>query len=1032
MTIDPTLYEESYAAFLTEAQDILQRIEHHLLSLRDDRSPERLHQLMRSAHTLKGAATSVDLHTIQQVAHVLEDIFKALYNPEIEIDAEVEALLFQGYECLRLAITAETMGRQINDQEIIDRSVAVIAQLQEKLGDCFDRDAPIPNSAELGFDIVQSMFAGGVGQRLQALEQAVSRANAAEVEAELQAQAEVFLGLGESLNLPGFQAIAQTTLTALATHPDQAISIAQLALQAFMQGREAILAGDRTQGGVPSAELQALAASAQVNELAAPTTQELSNEAWNGLDTTPEFSLDELFEGMNVLEVPHQEVPSQEVHSSQERSSFRPAIAPGDRPGMPQPVRVDVEQLKHLDYLAGELLIIQNQRTNQDHQMRSGVQALRSIVQRHQRTLYQLQDWFERVWSYLDSNRGLSPLSMAGMAEAAHLPTFSSRMPAALFDVLEMERYNSLRLLLRSALNEAVQLEAETENINQSIQQGQRTLQVQGRLLNQVREDLTTLRMQPLHDLFNRFPRLLQQLAMAHGKPVELKLSGTQVLVDKAVAEKLYDPLLHLVRNAFAHGIETPEIRRSQGKPDQGQIEIRANQQGNQTVIEVKDDGRGIDLQRVAQRAIELGLVTANDINTMPEAQLLDVIFHPGFSTATQVSELSGRGIGLDVVTSQLQAMNGSVAVSTAHQQGTTFSLKIPLSLTATRLLVCQAEGIAYTLPVEQIEQVVIPTPDQLSASIGDQRVLQWSQNQTEAIVPIYSLSRLVQYSETTSRLFVNRSATLHSQSRSASLPSGRQDPAVSGVAPILLMQTIYGRRGLQVDRVLGEQELVVRSFSPTITPPPYAYGSCVFGGGQLALAIDIEVLMQLTTEVELSTDSGRFSGVTSTTQPLPHALHAGASRLSIPSATSPVPSMSAGTDRLLLSPRSQAVLVVDDSLTLRRSLTLLLEQRGYAVLQAENGLEALAQLQQAKVDLVVCDLEMPQVNGFELLSQVSQDPKLSHIPLVVLTSRSSAKHRQIAMELGATAYFTKPYDPAAFLATIARLLPASVSPEGR
>lgn len=244
MTLDPTLYEESRAAFLTEAQDILQRIEQDLLSLRDDRSPAKVHQLMRSAHTLKGAAASVDLETIKQIAHVLEDIFKALYNPDVIVDVEVESLLFQAYECLRLPLTAELMGRRTEEQEFLDRAASIITQLQEKLGDCFDPKASLPNSVDLGFDVVQSLFETGVQQRLQELEHRIASGNPETVESELRVKADIFLGLAESLNLPGFGAIAQTTLAALEAHPAQIMEIAALALNDFVQGRTLVLAGD--------------------------------------------------------------------------------------------------------------------------------------------------------------------------------------------------------------------------------------------------------------------------------------------------------------------------------------------------------------------------------------------------------------------------------------------------------------------------------------------------------------------------------------------------------------------------------------------------------------------------------------------------------------------------------------------------------------------------------------------------------------------------------------------------------------------
>jgi chemotaxis protein histidine kinase CheA/CheY-like chemotaxis protein len=1037
MTPDPTLYEESYAAFLTEAQDILQRIEQDLLNLKDDRSTAKVHQLMRSTHTLKGAAASVGLDTIKQIAHVLEDIFKALYNPDVILDAEVESLLFQAYECLRFPLMAELMGRHTDEQDFLNRAALIIAQLQDKLGDCFDREAPIPNSAELGFDVVQSLFEVGVQQRLQELEHIINSGTAEAVEVELRVKADIFLGLAESLNLPGFEAIAQTTLAALEAYPEKIMEIAALALNDFVQGRTLVLTGDRTKGGIPSLALQALAGleptdvPIQENDSKTPVESETEFSMTGFGDKTESLSLDDVFGTMDAAWEPPAaakaeieaeteseltspgELPVPQVTSQFVSTPVAPAASHWTEPirisvtasaqstesQRVEPVRVDIEQLKHLDYLAGELLINQSKQTTQDQQLRATVQELRSSLQQHQQTLYRLQDCVERLMGHVEYGTNL-PVTSFSLVGAESLTSINSDFIST-FDVLEMERYNDLRVFVRSALNETVQLDQTTEAIDQFTKQPRRTLEAQRRLLVQVRDDLTSLRMRPMRDLLNRFSPLLQQLSEAHGKQVELILSGTHVLVDKAVAEKLYDPLLHLIRNGFDHGIEPAHIRRAQGKPEIGKIEIRANQQGNQTVIEVKDDGQGIDLQRVARRAIELNLITREEVGTMPESQLLDVLFQPGFSTTTEVSDLSGRGIGLDVVNTQLQAMNGSISVSTAPQQGTTFSLKIPLSLTTTKLLVCQAQGFAYALPVERVEKIIVPTSEQLRVSVSEQRVLHWQQGQEELMTPVYSLSELVSYSDISDRL-------------SSEANSKAQSTDQSQAAPVLLLQTIYGRRALMVDQVLGEQELVIRSLRTAIAPPPYAYGCCILGSSQAALAIDIEVLMQLTTEVEFLEQSPPLESAPTAQfdQLLPAEVNSNTSR-QLTGHTSP-----------FKRSHSRVVLVVDDSFTLRRHLTLVFEQSGYEVLQAGDGLEALTQLRQhTNINLVVCDIEMPNLNGFEFLGQVQRDSTLAKTPIVVLTSRSSAKHRQVALELGAVGYFTKPFDHNELIATVDQLL---------
>jgi two-component system, chemotaxis family, sensor histidine kinase and response regulator PixL len=250
-----TISHQSYSYFLIEAQDLLQTLEQGIMQLRSHHTTAQVHELMRAAHTLKGAAASVGLTAIEQVSHILEDIFRAFYSPDVTIDVEIEGLLFQGYECLRLLLTAQLNQAQVDEATVLNRAADVITQLQTRLGDRFDPHAPMPTSAELGFDMVQSMFEIGVTQRIDELTQALNTQDP-DLATLLRTNAEIFLGLAESLELPGFAAIAQTTLTALNYHPNQVLELARVAIADFVQARNAVYAGDRAQGGAPSLLLQ--------------------------------------------------------------------------------------------------------------------------------------------------------------------------------------------------------------------------------------------------------------------------------------------------------------------------------------------------------------------------------------------------------------------------------------------------------------------------------------------------------------------------------------------------------------------------------------------------------------------------------------------------------------------------------------------------------------------------------------------------------------------------------------------------------
>jgi chemotaxis family two-component system sensor histidine kinase/response regulator PixL len=1065
MPVPATVHPEDYANFRSEASDLLQTIEQELFNLKSDRTSARVHTLMRSAHTLKGSAASIQLETVKSVAHVLEDVFRALYNPEIVIDAELEALLFQAYECLRLPLMAEFTGSRVDEADVLGRTTAVLSQLQTKLGDLFDQETPIPTSAELGFDMVQSMFEGGVEQRLHALEQALKQPQST-LASQLQIEAEVFLGLAESVQLVGFGAIAQTTLTALAAHPDQVNQIAALAIADFRQGQAAVLAGDRTQGGAPSVALKQFAQSAK--SLPSPI-RSAGSEAQFHLDWQPQqpskggpsesllppptsrkqprsflqrlkdfftlepshhpdrrasppdasrppaapppspafdFSLDALFDPTQTetapVAAPTQldfslpdpvpalpdfqpdfSLPEPLLPSALDLEPLAPGPSPCPPPSLsfdpapfpaagssplpdlsatdpaptadslsPAPVvRVKLGQLERLDYLAGELLINQNQQTTQDDRLRLATQELLAYLQKHKRTLSNLQSWSDLT---LATDSFLAPVSPSVMAD---------------FDALELDRYTDFHVLVQSALNDLVQLELIGESLETQIRQMRQSRETQRRLLTSLQDDLTTARMQPLGEILNRLPRVLQQLASAHAKPVKLTLNGTFVLVDKAIAEKLYNPLLHLVRNAFDHGIEPIDLRRAKGKPETGQIQIHAYHQGNRTLIEIRDDGQGIDWQRVIEKAIDNGLVNPDAAAKLSPSQLAEFLFQAGFSTATQVSDLSGRGVGLDMVRSEIQALKGTINVSSVTGQGTTFTLSLPMSFSITRLMVCQAQNITYALPINTIQQVILPRPGQLMQTSGQQVVLRWHSEQGEQMVPVRSLHRLLNYP--------------HSSSL---------EQEASRQTPIILLRAGEELWGLQVDQVVGEQELVIRPLGSAIVPPRYVYGCSMLTDRQMALVIDPILLQQ--------------SGM-----------------------TSPNP---AQTDKAASTPRAlpttppalAQILLVEDSLTVRHSLARTLQEQGYQVAQAGDGLEAFAFLQQdPDVHLIISDIEMPRLNGFEFLSQLRKNPAWQTIPVVLLTSRSGSKYRQLATNLGANAFINKPYTTEVLLPLLSTLI---------
>ncbi|MDZ7957801.1 MAG: response regulator [Aulosira sp. DedQUE10] len=1160
MTIDIDIREQGYIYFLAEAPELLQIIEQEIYGLAEEFSIAKVHELMRATHTIKGGAANVGLETIKSIAHSLEDVFNALYNPTVIIDSQLQTLILQAYECLSLALNSELTGSTIDGEELLGRAASVFVHLQEKLGDAFGAEAHIPTSEELGFDIVKSIFEVGVQQRLESIAEALNgTVDRTEFADFLREQAEVFIGLAESLNLPGFGIIAQTILVALTANPHQAHQIGEVALANLQQAQASVLAGDRTSGGeadpalqnlaivvtnelntfaklsilpndlqnqieqlykflitsvnnknqplnpaqakfyikviryvfgwfnhqrqIPQAELslpllvvshgedavsyienwlsqfldfvqeaedsqslclyrqgvivtiilaivkfyysnervkgdvsiiqtlqQQLAKLSQeyknfpsvttqeknwldrhklqtllvfkeiYPQIAIPETDNLLEKIWGGeVNFNPKYEIGETpetptkTEEITSLGVQEEVVTGIANYASHIHEEIENKIPATSHTNSRQHsfVRVDTEGLQRLNYLAGELLIKQKQRILQDEQVKEIIEQLVQRLNKQQTILNQLGDL---------------PLQMQTVA-LQHRKNFAP----VKFDSLEMDVYTEFQMTLHEAIEETLQLQEITESLDLLLTQANQLSDKKQKLTLNIIDNLVEARMSPLGNIMNRFSQMVKKMGNVYAKLVDFKLSGTEVLVDKAIAEKLYDPLLHLVRNAFDHGIETPQVRQAMGKPEQAVIELCAYHQGSQTVIEVRDDGQGLNLDKIRQKALELNLLT--DIYNPTESELLELMFSPGFSTAEQVSEISGRGMGLDIVRSQLHSLNGSISVKSFPNQGTKFILKFPFSMTTDKLMLVQAGGFVYALLLDNLEKILIPSEQQIKEFDG-RKVLYYNTGEDQRMVSLSQISELMYYH-----------GSLPSSVNVNNIPT----PYDIGITqhPVLLLRRNQEVFGLEVDQIIGEQELVIRPLGNAIAPPKYIYGCSSLANGTLILVIDPTLLLE-SSEMQATLESSipstayltnkaalSLSSVTSNSTPL-----LAASPLTQPSQS------------LLANQKSSTVLlVVDDAISLRQTISLTLQKSGYQVLQAQNGIEALEQLQRhPEIKLVISDLEMPRMNGFELLSNVRQNPTLADLPIVILTSRSAEKHRQLAQALGATAYLNKPY----------------------
>jgi chemosensory pili system protein ChpA (sensor histidine kinase/response regulator) len=470
----------------------------------------------------------------------------------------------------------------------------------------------------------------------------------------------------------------------------------------------------------------------------------------------------------------------------------------------------------------------------------------------------------------------------------------------------------------------------------------------QRRITRELQDKLIKLHMLPLESITPRLQRAVRTAARERGKDVRLLFEGGHTQFDRATLEALIDPLLHLMRNAVDHGIETPEDRSAAGKPAVGTITVRAYRDASQAVVEVSDDGRGIEQGNVLARARQLGWDVPGD--GVRDFDALRLIFAPGFSTRDSVDTLSGRGVGLDVVQAAATRLSGRLTVDTVPGHGTTFRLRLPIVLAVTQAYLVRAGEQRYAIPVDNVVRVVTSGRAEVAVFVDRAR----------GRMPVIDLAQ---------RLY------------------GHSVPRETGAGDLLIVRAAHEQRAVRVDAVEGPFEVVVKPLGRLLSKMPGLIGATTIGERELVLVLDVAQL-------------AATASIEDTTQAVPAAQP-----------------METGDEAT--SPRRPVALVVDDSLSVRRVLGRALERHGWETLQARDGLEALELLALGQVDVVVTDIEMPRMNGFELVAAIRELPGIATLPIVVLTSRAGEQHHERAIEIGANAYVIKPFQEDALIALL-------------
>jgi chemosensory pili system protein ChpA (sensor histidine kinase/response regulator) len=647
--------------------------------------------------------------------------------------------------------------------------------------------------------------------------------------------------------------------------------------------------------------------------------------------------------------------------SRKTESGGRPPVRPQARGVGEQTMRVPVKQLDNLNNLMGELVVNRNTLEQDQGRLREFLDNLMRHIQQLTDVGGRMQDLYERSLlesSLLASRQKNNPVSHH--PASIHNTHHTNNTAGEDYDPLEMDRFTGFHLLSQEMIELIVRVKESASDIEFLVQGTDQVARMLRQITDKLQEGLNRSRMMPFKQTADRLPRAVRDICVKLHKDAELKVEGQDTLVDKMILEQLYDPMTHLVNNAMTHGIETPEVRIKAGKNPKGKIQIKAFHQGNQTIISVSDDGAGIDPERIRQKVIEKGLVSPSEAQKLSKIDLYDFLFHAGFSTKDQADELAGRGVGMDVVRTKLNEIRGTVGTDSTLGKGTTFTIRLPLTLSIGKALKCLSDHSTIAFPIDGVEQPMDVPIDSLEVNENGRNVYQIHNEKLE----VYPLHELLTF---------NRHITR------GNLYGGQRE---DGMISIVILRGAGNYLAVQVDQVMGELEIVTKQLEGPAPKPMGIAGATVLGDGKIMPIVDVLELIDISLG-RLSKDKGGMlwdQGNITVVEPTPVK-------------TEPL------------------VLIVDDSITVRELLSMTFTKSGYRVEQARDGQEAWDKMRSGlPCDIVFCDIEMPKMDGLELLDRMHKDEVLSKLPIAMLTSRGADRHRQIAAERGARGYFTKPY----------------------
>ena len=587
-------------------------------------------------------------------------------------------------------------------------------------------------------------------------------------------------------------------------------------------------------------------------------------------------------------------------------------------------VRVRADLLDNLVNFAGEVSIYRSRLEQQTNNFRYNITEFDDTVNRLREQLRQFEIETETQIEY----------------KSEELSSAQEN-----FDPLEMDRFTTMQHLSRAMMESLGDLDSLRGILNNLTRESETLLLQQSRVNTDLQEGLMRTRMVPFSGQAARLRRIVRQTCGELGKHAELHLDGIESELDRSVLERIISPIEHMLRNAVAHGIEEPEQRKQTGKAEEGSIHFSISNEGANILIRIKDDGAGINLDAIKEKALSKGLIASgSDAN---KEQLLEIMMQSGFSTAESVSQIAGRGVGMDVVNNEIKQLGGVFSIDTIQGKGTTFTVSLPLTLAISRALMVTVADDTYAVPLLSVEGVERIKADQINEIMATKdRIYNWVDEE-------------YQFMHLGSAMGVSE----------IKLSDDDQQ------YPMLMVRSGEHRAAILVDGLLGSREIVVKSVGPQLSTLRGISGATVMGDGSVVLILDLAMLIRLASMTETIEDVTPSAVVIEKEED-----------------TAPL------------------VMVVDDSITVRKVTTRLLERYEMKVVAAKDGVDALAQLQETIPDIMLLDVEMPRMDGFELATNMRNDERLKNIPIIMITSRTGQKHRDRAASIGVNIYMGKPF----------------------